>query len=317
MEHNSQVLTARNAAKKAGADVKYVPVLLPEGRLDLEALKKIVSESNAGKILLMLVHVSNVTGVINPVSEIKKILPDNALIYLDIAQSAGHMPVSLDDLGVDFAGVSAHKMYGPMGMGAFFVKKESDKFLSNAVSGGGAVRLVGKEDVAYEVSPARFEPGTQNLEGAMEWGFAIDFLNKIGMDAIERHDRVLGEYFLSEILKIDGVEVYGPKDFEARTAVITFNIGSSGTNYQETAKKLNSKGVSVRDGCFCAHLLLPQLLGVSEALNNSRIDSIQGGADFDSLGVEGAARAAFSFYNTLSDADKGLEAIREAAKDSK
>jgi cysteine desulfurase/selenocysteine lyase len=313
MEHNSQVLTVRNYAKKSGADVRYVPVVLPEGRLDLDALQKIVSESKATRILLMLVHVSNVTGVINPIKQIRKMMGDRALIYLDMAQSAGHMPINLYELGADFAGVSAHKMYGPMGVGAFFVKKESDKYLGNIVSGGSAVKLVGKEETAYEVSPARLEPGTQNLEGAIEWGFAIDFLNKIGMDAIERHDRALGEYFLGEVLKIDGVEVYGPKNFNDRIAVITFNIGSSGTNYEETARKLNKLGVSVRDGCFCAHLLLPQLIGVREQDHNSKIKALQGGADFDSLGVEGAVRAAFAFYNTPADARKGIAAIREAA----
>ena len=313
MEHNSQVLTARNYAKKAGA-VSYLPVNLPEGRLDLGALRKIVSESKAGKILLMLVHVSNVTGVINPVKEIRKILPANVLIYLDLAQSAGHLPINLDELEVDFAGVSAHKMHGPMGLGAFFVKKECDKYLDNEVSGGNAVKLVGKTETAYEDSPLRLEPGTQNLEGAIEWGFAIDFLNKIGMAAIERHDRVLGEYFLKEILKIDGVEVYGPKDFYQRIAIIPFNLGSSGTNYEQAARKLNQLGVSVREGCFCAHLLLFQLLGVREDQHNSKIKELQAGADFDSLAVEGALRAAFAFYNTLEDAEKAIAAIREAAK---
>ncbi|MBI2097314.1 MAG: aminotransferase class V-fold PLP-dependent enzyme [Candidatus Vogelbacteria bacterium] len=324
MEHNSQVLTARNYAKKAVADVKYIPVRLPDGRLDLDTLRKIAAENKAslhrrrqtGKILLMLAHVSNVTGVINPVKEIREILPDNALIYLDMAQSAGHIPINLDELSVDFAGVSAHKMYGSMGMGALFVKKESDKYLGNEISGGSAVKLVGKVETAYEESPARFEPGTQNLEGVIEWGLVIDFLNKIGMDAIKRHDRAMGEYFLGEILKINGVEVYGPKDFDERIAVITFNIGLSATNYEETARKLNKLGVSVRDGCFCAHLLLPQLLGVSQEEHNSKIKELQDGADFDSLGVKGALRATFAFYNTLKDAEKGIAAIREVAKEA-
>ena len=134
------------------------------------------------------------------------------------------------------------------------------------------------------------------------------------MAAIERHDRVLGEYFLKEILKIDGVEVYGPKDFYQRIAIIPFNLGSSGTNYEQAARKLNQLGVSVREGCFCAHLLLFQLLGVREDQHNSKIKELQAGADFDSLAVEGALRAAFAFYNTLEDAEKAIAAIREAAK---
>ena len=174
MEHNSQIRTARNFAERAGAKVKYVPVSLPEGKLDLDYLKWLASRMKKGKVLLNLVHVSNVTGVINPVDEIRDILGDRGFIYLDMAQSAGHMPIDLDDLDSDFAGISSHKIYGPMGIGTIFVNKKSKRYVRNNISGGSAVDLVSKWFTAYADAPARFEPGTQDLEGAIEWGFTID-----------------------------------------------------------------------------------------------------------------------------------------------
>jgi cysteine desulfurase/selenocysteine lyase len=124
-EHNSQILTARNMAKSAGAQIKYLPVSSKEGKLDLKQLRRIVTEQVSGKILLNLVHISNVSGVINPVKEARKIMGNRGFIYLDCAQSAGHIPINLDELDVDFAGISAHKMYGPMGIGAIFINKKS------------------------------------------------------------------------------------------------------------------------------------------------------------------------------------------------
>jgi len=314
-EHNSQVLTPRNQAKKAGAEVKYIPFNLPDGTLNLNVLREIVSERKTGKILLMLVHVSNVTGIVNPVKKIKEEFGDRVLIYLDMAQSAGHIPIDLDDLDIDFAGVSSHKMYGPMGMGAFFSNKKSDKFLGNSVSGGAAVVLVSKEYTAYETSPERYEPGTQNIEGAIEWGYTIDYLKNLNMIAVEAHDRTLGEYFLKELKKIPQVEVYGPSNMDEKISVFTFNIGHSKTNYVEMSKKLNDLNISVREGCFCAHLLLPPLLNVPVETHNSKIEQLRNGADFKSLELEGAIRIAFSFYNTPLEAYKAIEAIRKISSE--
>ncbi|MCX6707000.1 MAG: aminotransferase class V-fold PLP-dependent enzyme, partial [Candidatus Woesearchaeota archaeon] len=180
-EHNSQILTARNIAKDKGVEVSYVPVILPEGRLNLDYLRKFVSKRKEGKIILNLVHASNVSGVINPVREIRDIIGEKGFIYLDMAQSAGHLPIDLDGLDIDFAGISAHKMYGPMGVGAIFINKKSERHVTNRISGGSAVNLVSRWFTDPSGLPARFEPGTQNLEGAIEFGFALDYLSQIGM----------------------------------------------------------------------------------------------------------------------------------------
>lgn len=311
MEHNSQILTARNCAEKAGIEIRYVPVSMPKGRLNVGFLKGAVSKKRKGKILLNLVHVSNVTGVVNPIKEIRDILGDRGLIYLDMAQSAGHMPIDLDDLDVDFAGISSHKMYGPMGIGAIFINKKSKKYIGNDISGGGAVDLVSKWSTAYADAPERFEPGTQDLEGAIEWGLATDFLKKIGMDKIEAHDKELGKYFMGELQKIKNIRIYGPKEFKDRNAVVSFNNSTMGRNHEGVAKELDEYGISVRDGCFCSHVYTSQLLGAPQSVQGIRTLLLKLGFPKGPLMIPGAVRASFAFYNTLGDAYSAVNAIEE------
>ena len=311
MEHNSQILTARNFAKKAGADVAYVPIS-KEGRLDLDFLYKVVSKRKGGTILLNLVHASNVTGIVNPVEEIRNILGDRGFIYLDMAQSAGHIPINLDSLDVDFAGVSSHKMYGPMGIGAVFINKRSERYIGNDISGGSAVDMVSKWFTATSSSPERFEPGTQDLEGAIEWGFAIDYLRDLGMDKVEAHDRQLGEYFIGELQKIPGIRVYGPAEFRDRIPVVTFNINSIiRKNYDTVARDLDARGISVRDGCFCAHMGMSRLLGIPALGEEARAGLMTLGISKNLIKLPGAVRTSFAFYNNIQDAYAAVCAIRE------
>ncbi len=325
MEHHSQMLTHKNLAKRVGATVKFVPVTRPEGRLDLHALEKLIAaEKNKKRILMNLSHVSNVSGVVNPVKEVKRILGKRGVIYLDIAQSAGHMPVSLDELDVDFAGVSSHKMYGPMGIGAVFIKKGSEKHLHADISGGSAVSLVSRHVVAQRNAPEKFEPGTQDIEGAIEWGFTLDYLNKIGMDRIERHDKALGQYFLDEVRKIPGITVLGPNELTDRTSVFTFVVGPEKPfariplhlirNYDDIAVALDDYGISARDGCFCAHLYIAHLLEMPSSVNTMRTVAMKAGIDEDMFKLPGAIRVSFSFYNTPGEAYALIRALREFRK---
>jgi cysteine desulfurase / selenocysteine lyase len=313
MEHNSQILTARNFAESNGVDIAYVPIALPEGKLNLDFLKDIVkSRKNKGKILLNLVHASNVSGVINPIKEIREILGNYGFIYLDMAQSAGHIPIDLDDLDVDFANVSSHKMYGPMGVGAIFVNNESKRFISTKVSGGSAIKLVSRFFVSQADEPARFEPGTQDLEGIIEWKFALDYVSKVGMQKIENHDKELGKYFIGELSKIKGVRIYGPKNFKDRTATVTFNLGCFiRKNYDDVASELDKRGISVRDGCFCAHIYTSQLIGIPRWMQDGRTLAMNLGLSDNLLKLPGAVRASFAFYNNLTDAYTSVEAIKE------
>ena len=314
-EHNSQIVTARNIARKIGADINYIPFFLPQGDLKLDVLKKVVSNRKRGKILLNLVHASNVSGIVNPVKEIRKILGNRGFIYLDLAQSAGHMPIDLNALDVDFAGVSSHKMYGPTGIGAIFINKKSKRYVKNNISGGTAVTQISKWLTKYSKIPSRYEPGTQDLEGAIEWGYTIDYLKKIGMKKIEAHDKVLGEYFINELQKIKGIRIYGPKEFKNRTSVVMFNIGAfTRLNYTRVAKKLDKKGISVSDGCFCAHIYAAKLIGLPRVVLEIRTGLMKLGVNEKMLKPFGAVRASFAFYNTLEDAYDTINAIRELSK---
>jgi len=318
MEHHSQMLTHRKLAGKCGTDVMYVPICLPDGRLDIDHMKRIVSQRRRGNILLNLVHVSNVTGVINPVKEIRDILGDRGCIYLDMAQSAGHLPINLDDLDVDFAGLSSHKMYGPMGIGVLFVRKGSERYISDSINGGGTVRLVSKRsDVAADY-PARLEPGTPDIEGAIELGYTADYLRGIGMKTIQSHDEELGGYLLEELQKIRDVTIYGPKEMRDRTAVITFNVGSYPLlrkNYDQVATELDRCGISVRDGCFCAHPYISKLLGLPKLAQDARVALMKLGVSDDTLKLPGAVRASLAFYNTLEDAYRLVTVVRDIAQE--
>jgi len=313
MEHNSQIITARNFAKRAGVEVAYMPST-PEGKLDLAGLQEIIETTEHDRLFMNLVHVSNVTGATNPVKEIREMLGEEAIIYLDMAQSAAHMPIDLDDLGVDFAGLSAHKMYGPFGLGALLVKQGSEKYLNNLVLGGGAVDFVTPDLELPVGEPERFELGTKNLEGAHEWALSLDWISKIGINRIQAHEKELGKYFASELTKIDGVQILGYD--EARSAsIITFNVGGHGRMmHGRVAQKLDSDGTIVRNGCFCAHVYTAALTDTEqygrERLEEYLHDYVPGPADNV---VPGGVRLAFAPYNTMEEAYNTVQKVREIA----
>jgi len=185
------------------------------------------------------------------------------------------------------------------------------------ISGGGAVGLVSKWFTASADALARFESGTQDLEGAIEWGFTIDYLKRIGMDRIESHCRELGKYFIGELQNIDGITILGPKEFKDKIAVVTFNDTLLGRNHEEAAKELDKRGISVRDGCFCAHIYTSHLLGAPRLIHQLRTTLMNIGFPERPLMVPGAVRVSFAFYNTLEDAYKAVKAVDEITKINK
>ncbi|MFA6888368.1 MAG: aminotransferase class V-fold PLP-dependent enzyme [Candidatus Woesearchaeota archaeon] len=321
-EHNSQILTAREFARRGGARVKHVRVHKENsagertGYLDLDHLRELVASAGRGRILLNMVHASNFTGNVNPVYEVKKILGDRGFIYLDMAQSAGHIPIDLDTLDVDFAGCSSHKIFGPMGIGAVFVNNRSKRYIGKGISGGSAVELVSRYFQVDSEAPEQFEPGTQDIEGAIEWGMTLDYLTTIGMQRIHEHDNELARYFAGELRKIGPVvKLYGPRDFgRDRVAVVAFNIGTAyDKTYEQVALELDEKGISVRDGCFCVHILSSKLIGLPDWGIELRTLMRKAGIQRETLQYPGAVRASFAFYNDLMDAYKAVQAIREIA----
>jgi len=308
MEHNSEIVTSANFACKIGATIQYAPIT-EEGRLDLEALDKLISKAK-GQILLNIVHIANFTGMVNPIGEIKKHYGDKIFVYADLAQSGGHLPINLDQMNVDFAGTSAHKMNGPMGMGALFIRKDRVEMLSKEIAGGGAVKRVTKDKFIYMDSPACFEPGTQDLEGIIEYGYTIDYLTNLGMDTIHGYDYTLSKYFHDKLQSIKNVTTYGPIDYKGRTSVVPFNVKNV-HSHNQTARALNKQGISVRNGCFCAHIYVAKMIGLTEEEYKEYINM-----DLDHEQLPGAVRASFSFYNNLEDADKALNAIESISKNN-
>lgn len=310
IEHNSQIVTARNMAQKMGAKIEYIPDNPTNGQIDLVKLHSVISNHKKGKILLNLVHSSNVTGIINPVREIRQMMGERGFIYLDMAQTAGHCPIDLDSLDVDFAGISSHKMYGPMGIGAIFINKKSNRYIPNTVSGGSAVKLVSYWFTAYAEGHARFEPGTQDIEGAIEWGLTIDYLQKIGMVNIAAHDSSLGKLFISELMTIPKIKILGPTDIKSRNSIVTFTGKTFGTDHERIACELDKQGISVRDGCFCAHIYVSSQLGAPEIVHEIRTSMMKLGVFSDLMLIPGAVRISFAFYNNVDEVYKTVETIR-------
>jgi len=306
MEHNSEIVTSAKTPINSGSSVEYAPID-SHGLLDLDKLDSMVSKIK-GTILFNVVHIANFTGVINPIEEIKKKYGDKIFVYADLAQSGGHLPINLDEMNVDFAGTSSHKMNGPMGMGALFIRKDRVDMLSREIAGGGAVKRVTKEKFIYMDSPYCFEPGTQDLEGIIEFGYTVDYLNKVGMDIIHKYDYALSKYFFDNVKKIKNIIIYGPDDFKNRCVIIPFNIKSI-YNHNQVARLLNKKGISVRNGCFCAHIYVAKMIGLTDKEYTEIVNK-----DLSHEDMPGTVRVSFSFYNNLKDTNYTLSVIEDLSK---
>lgn len=309
MEHNSEIVTSANMCAKAGGKVQYAPID-KQGRLDLEKLDELIKKAK-GSVLLNIVHIANFTGIINPIGEIKKRYGDRIFVYADLAQSGGHLVIDLDQMNVDFAGTSSHKMNGPMGLGALFIRKDRVDMLSREIAGGGAVKRVTKNQFIYMESPACFEPGTQDLEGIIEFGFTLDYLQQIGMERIHQWDFAITKYFCEELRKIKGVTCFGPDCFEDRTAIVPFNIWDI-YSHNQAARELDKRGISVRNGCFCAHIYVARMIGLSDEEYQEIVRK-----DVSHEELPGSVRASLSFYNNLHDVHKTLQAVEELSRQIK
>lgn len=310
MEHNSEIVTSANMCQKSGGNVQYAPIDSC-GRLDLGKLDDLIRKAR-GTVLLNIVHIANFTGLINPIGEIKKRYGDKIFVYADLAQSGGHLPINLDEMNVDFAGTSSHKMNGPMGMGVLFIRLDRVDMLSREIAGGGAVKRVTKDQFIYMESPACFEPGTQDLEGIIEFGFTMDYLKAIGMEKIHRYDFTITRHFYNELKKIKDIHFFGPCEFqEDRTAIVPFNIWDI-YSHNQAARELDKRGISVRNGCFCAHIYVARMIGLTDEEYNSIVRQ-----DLSHEELPGAVRASLSFYNNLHDVERTLEAIETLSKQRK
>ncbi len=282
MEHHSNLVPWQNVAKNKNAKLEYM-YTDSNGELTLEEIqKKIVP----GVKLVGITHVSNVLGTINPVKEIiNRAHEVGAVVVLDASQSVPHMKVDVEDLDADFVVFSGHKMLSPFGIGVLYGKKELLENMKPFLFGGDMIEYVYEQDTTFAEIPTKFEAGTQNVGGAVGLSAAIDYLNNIGMDNVEKIEKEILEYAMNELEKLDFIEIYGPKELSHKAGVISFNI--NGVHPHDVASVLDSQGVCVRSGNHCAQPLLRY------------------------MGLDSTCRASIYIYNTKEDIDRLVAALKK------
>ncbi|WP_287372268.1 cysteine desulfurase [Oceanithermus sp.] len=282
MEHHANLVPWQLVAARTGARLKAVP-LTDEGRLDLDAFETLLSERTR---VFAVTQMSNVLGTINPVAELAAAARERgALVVVDGAQAAPHLPVRVRELNADFYALSGHKMLGPTGAGVLWGDSEALKALPPFLGGGSMIEEVTIERSSYAPPPQRFEAGTPAIAEAVGLGAAAGYLMDLGMEQVWAHDRALLKYALERLKEVPDLHLYGPEGPD-RGGVIAFNLGS--LHPHDLATALDDRGVAVRTGHHCAQPLHQR------------------------LGVAATARASFYVYNTRDDVDRLVEALFEA-----
>lgn len=281
MEHHSNIVPWQMLAERTGAILKVIPMSL-DGELEMGAYEKLLSDRTK---LVFCNHVSNALGTVNPIQEIiDKAHEVGAAVLIDGAQAAPHIKADLKALDVDFYTVSAHKMYGPTGVGMLYGKEEWLNTLPPYQGGGEMIAEVTFEKTTYADLPHKFEAGTPNICGGIAFGAALDYMNTIGFEAIADYEKELLDYATRRLLEIDGLKIYGTA--KNKTSVISFNI--EGIHPYDIGTILDKLGIAVRTGHHCAQPIM------------------------DFYKIPGTVRASFSFYNTKEEVDVLVEGVQRA-----
>ncbi len=285
MEHHSNVVPWYQATQERGAHLDWAPIT-DDGRLDLDALAALLER---GPKLVSVAHVSNVLGTINPISEIARMVHDaGALLVVDGAQAAPKLELDMAELGADFYAITAHKMYGPTGLGALFGRRELLEEMPPFVGGGSMIRKVTKEQITWADLPAKFEGGTPPIAEAAGLGAAIEWMEELGLPAMHAAEAELTAYALERIAEMPGLTVFGPPAGDDRGGIVSFEM--EGVHAHDISEILDRHGVAVRAGHHCAQVLMQR------------------------LGVPATTRASFAVYNTRAEVDRlirGLEDVRK------
>lgn len=283
MEHHSNIIPWQQLAREKGAVLKFID-LEEDGTITLDKVREAVTERTK---IVSIMHVSNVLGTVNPIKEITEIAHANgAVMVVDGAQAAPHMKVDVGQLDCDFYAFSGHKMVGPTGIGVLYGKKELLNKMEPVEFGGEMIDFVGLYESTWKELPWKFEGGTPIIAGAVGLGAAIDYLEKIGLDNIEKHEQHLAEYAMKKMSEVEGITIYGPLDPEKRASLITFNLND--VHPHDLATVLDMHGIAVRAGHHCCQPLMKW------------------------LDVSATARASFYIYNTEEDVDRLVDGLRIA-----
>lgn len=285
MEHHSDLLPWQMVCRQTGAKLKFIECDR-DGSIDLDKVRELMTDRTK---IVAVTQLSNVLGRVNPIREIAKLAHEkNAVILVDGAQSTPHIPVDVKELDADFFAFSGHKLYGPMGIGVLYGKERLLDEMPPFLSGGEMIESVTRESAVYAELPHRFEAGTVNASGAVGLKAAIEYVNGIGFDTIQKLESEITSYTFERMKNIEGINIIGSQNAADHGGIITFTVDD--VHPHDVSEILSSDGIAVRAGHHCAQPLLKH------------------------LGCRSTVRASFSFYNTKEDADKflsSLAAVRE------
>ncbi len=283
MEHHSNIVPWQMACDKSGAVLKIIPIN-QRGELDLDAFDKLLSPKTR---LLAVSHVSNTLGTVNPVKKIiAKAHAFNAAVLIDGAQATAHFQVDVQDLDCDFYVTSAHKMYGPTGVGVLYGKELWLNRLPVYQGGGEMIRAVTFEKTTYAGLPFKFEAGTPNIAGVTGFGAALDFLSEFPFDEIAAYENELLQYATEQIRQIPGIECIGTAADKA--SVLSFVVKN--THPADIGMILDKQGIALRTGAHCTQPLMAFYK------------------------IPGTIRASFAFYNNFKEIDSFIQALQKAVK---
>ena len=286
LEHHSNIVPWQMLCERKGAVLKVIP-LREDLSLDIDAFKGLLSEKTR---LVSVAYVSNVLGIINPVEEIIRLAHEKGVaVCVDGAQSVPHLAMDVQQLNCDFLVFSAHKMYGPTGLGVLYGKKEWLDKLPPVEGGGEMIEHVSFEKTTYNVLPYKFEAGTPNYVGSYAFSKAIDYVQAIGLEEVAKYEHMLAEYMEAELGKLSQVRVYAAG--QKKAGAVSFNVykADGGLIHPfDVGVLLDRQGVAVRTGHHCAEPLI------------------------DYLGVPGTVRASVGLYNTKEDVDVFVTALKKA-----
>ncbi len=285
-EHHSNIVPWQLLVQEKGAKLEYIEID-QNGELKLDQLDKYLE---TGKVKLVTFSLmSNVLGTITNVKQIiSKCKAAGVLTLIDGAQAVPHMSVDLSTLECDFFAFSAHKMLGPTGIGVLWVRRQILDTMSPFHGGGDMIREVHKYETTWNDLPYKFEAGTPNIADVIGFGAAIDYLTKIGMDNVRRHEVELTQYAIDKLSQIKGLTIYGTKDIHKRGGVISFNF--SDVHPHDVAQIIDEDGIAIRSGHHCAQVLM------------------------EKLDVAATSRASFYIYNTTKDVDALVNSLNKVAR---
>lgn len=286
MEHHSNIVPWQILAERKGLKIHVIPIT-DDGLLDMDAYRRLLDEHDRIKIV-SITHVSNVLGTVNPMNEIISLTHAHDIpVLVDGAQSTPHFKVDMQELDCDFFAFSAHKIYGPTGVGVLYGKERFLEKMPPYQGGGEMIQNVTFEKTTFNELPYKFEAGTPDYVGTHALATALDYVDAIGMDAIYKYEQELTQYALERLRTIEGMKIYGHPLSHNGDAVISFNVGN--IHHLDLGTLLDRLGIAVRTGHHCAEPLIHR------------------------LDTEGTVRASLALYNTHEDIDALVAGIKRVA----